>query len=290
MNPSTASFFPAVPSVRFALCAGVIFVLAGPATAPGQTPVVSPALPAFQPETLPLPTSPAEALAALRSAIGRGDAASVERLATGVGPLLVSALNAPGSATSIAAVLRAIETRSPQTAASGARIANSIATLAATMVTGLGNAAARSAGTLAAAVSAVIARPNVIATAPAVVGKAASVAAEIASNADVIRANPALVAQIASDTAVVAKNPAVLQATPTVSAAIAVSVSVIVSNPAVRAAAPDLARSAAADATAIIRNEAVTFSSQAIEFVEKNLGLTPRLSIDPSLNVSPSGG
>jgi hypothetical protein len=216
----------------------------------------------LQLETLPVPTSPAAALAALRAAIGRGDAAGVERLAAGFGPLLVSALNAPGSATSIAAVLRAIDTGSPQSAAAGARIANSVATLAATMVTGLGNAAARSAGTLAAAVSAVIVRPNVIATAPGFVGKAASVAAEIASNADVIRANPGLVAQIASDTAVVAKNPAVLLATPAVSA----------------------------DATAIIRNETVTFSSPAIGFVEKNLGLTPRLSIDPSLNVSPSGG
>ena len=290
MNPSTASFLPAVPSVRVALCAGLLFMLIGPSSASGQTPAVSPATPLLQPETLPVPTSPAAALAALRAAIGRGDAADVERLAAGFGPLLVSALNAPGSATSIAAVLRAIDTGSPQSAAAGARIANSVATLAATMVTGLGNTSARSAGTLAAAVSAVIARPNVIATAPGVVGKAASVAAEIASNADVIRANPGLVAQIASDTAVVAKNPAVLQATPAVSAAIAVSVSVIVSNPAVRVAAPELVRSAAADATAIIRNEAVTFSSPAIGFVEKNLGLTPRMSIDPSLNVSPSGG
>ena len=234
------------------------------------------------------PTTATEALAALQAALAQGDVRTVELLSTGFGPLLQAALATPANARSVAALLQAADTVSPTGALAVAGLAKALATLAESVGVGLGRDAAQSAGILAVAVSSVIGRPTVIAAAPATVAAAAKAASSVASQPAVIRAAPAVAAQIASDTAAVANHPVVLQAAPFVAAAIAVNVSLIVSNPTVRAAAPALARSAAADATAVIHNESVSFARPLVTVVEKNLGLTPGVSINPSLSVSPS--
>jgi hypothetical protein len=281
MNSRTSSFLrPGLAAwfaFRLAVSATVFFV-PGAGSAAAQPGV-----------SLLSPGSPTAAVAELQTAIARGDAPRVELLVTSFAALLGSALESPEQAGLIAAALRATDTGNPAAAARAAGIAHALATLAQSLPADTSRGAAQSASTLAAAVSAVIARPAVIAAAPSVVASAAQTASHVASNSSVISANPAVAAQIARDTVAIAINPAVMQGAPALAGAIAANVTVIIGNPAVVAAAPAIASRVAAAATSVIHHETVILTNrEAVGIAERNLGLTPVMSIDPSMNVSRS--